>query len=924
MASGGTAPYTYAITAGALPGGLTLNPATGAVTGTPTTAGTFNFTVTATDSTGGQAATTSSNCSIAIAPPTIAVTCITNTGTVGIPYSSAFVASGGTAPYSYAITAGALPGGLTLNPATGAVTGTPTTAGTFNFTVTATDSTGGQAATTSSNCSVVIAPPTLAVVCITSTGTVGTPYNSSFVATGGTAPYNYAITAGALPGGLTLNPATGAVTGTPTTAGTFNFTVTATDSTGGQAATKSSNCSIVIAPPTLAVVCITSTGTVGTPYNSSFVATGGTAPYNYAITAGALPGGLTLNPATGAVTGTPTTAGTFNFTVTATDSTGGQAATKSSNCSIVIAPPTLAVVCITNSGKVGVPYSSAFVASGGTAPYTFAITAGALPGGLTLNPATGAVTGTPTTAGTFNFTVTATDSTGGQAATKSSNCSIVIAPPTIAVVCITNTGIVGAPYSSSFVATGGTAPYTFAITAGALPGGLTLNPATGAVTGTPTTAGTFNFTVTATDSTGGQAATTSSNCSIVIGPRPSASCIVITAVQGVAITPVTMVGSGGAGGPYTFTATGLPTGLTMSTTGTISGTPTVSGIFNYTVTVKDKNGNTGTVNCSVTVNPPVICPPTTIDLTGNTATTGTSGNIRTFTAPNGVKVNASGWARDKSTGAWSTAYLGSYSPGLGVTDSTENGSDPTHKVDNVGAKINYVLFEFSQPVVINRAYLDSVTTDSDITVWIGTKTNPFTSHITLSDATLTSLGFTEENLTTSSTARWADINAGGVTGNVLVIAALASDTSAEDQFKISKLDIACAGATVQTPSASCVAITAIQGTAITPVSMVGSGGAGAPYTFSATGLPAGLTMSTTGTISGTPTVSGTFNYTVTVKDKNGVAGTVNCSVTVTPPVVCAPTTFDLTGNTASYRYQRQPAHLHRPQRGSSEGQCVGP
>ena len=146
---------------------------------------------------------------------------------------------------------------------------------------------------------------------------------------------------------------------------------------------------------------------------------------------------------------------------------------------------------------------------------------------------------------------------------------------------------------------------------------------------------------------------------------PSASCVAITAIQGTAITPVTMVGNGGAGAPYTFTATGLPAGLTMSTTGTISGTPTVSGTFNYTVTVKDKNGVSGTVNCSVTVTPPVVCAPTTFDLTGNTASTGTNGNIRTFTAPNGVQVKASAWARNKTTGAWTTAYLGSYSPGPG-------------------------------------------------------------------------------------------------------------------------------------------------------------------------------------------------------------------------------------------------------------------
>jgi hypothetical protein len=86
---------------------------------------------------------------------------------------------------------------------------------------------------------------------------------------------------------------------------------------------------------------------------------------------------------------------------------------------------------------------------------------------------------------------------------------------------------------------------------------------------------------------------------------PTANCATITAVTGVAITPVTLVGSGGCGGPYTFSATGLPKGLIMSTNGTISGTPNVSGSttpFNYTVTVTDSCGNTGTFNCSITVN----------------------------------------------------------------------------------------------------------------------------------------------------------------------------------------------------------------------------------------------------------------------------------------------------------------------------------
>lgn len=86
-------------------------------------------------------------------------------------------------------------------------------------------------------------------------------------------------------------------------------------------------------------------------------------------------------------------------------------------------------------------------------------------------------------------------------------------------------------------------------------------------------------------------------------PPPSPNCVTIVAVQGVPINPATMTGSGGCGGPYTFTAVGLPTGLTMSSSGTISGTPTVTGTFSYVVTVTDKCGNQGSINCSVTVSP---------------------------------------------------------------------------------------------------------------------------------------------------------------------------------------------------------------------------------------------------------------------------------------------------------------------------------
>ena len=152
-------------------------------------------------------------------------------------------------------------------------------------------------------------------------------------------------------------------------------------------------------------------------------------------------------------------------------------------------------------------------------------------------------------------------------------------------------------------------------------------------------------------------------------------------------------------------------------------------------------------------------------------------------------VGASAFSRTNSSGAWATAYLGLFGPGLGVTDGNESGSNPSHKVGQRGRS------EQLRAVRILSAGRDrdAIAGDSDIiSVWIGTKTNPFTSHITLSDAVLTSLGAREDNNTTSrASSRWANINACGVTGNVLVIGASSSDTTPDDEFKSSKLDVKC-------------------------------------------------------------------------------------------------------------------------------------
>ncbi|MES2672321.1 MAG: putative Ig domain-containing protein [Pseudomonadota bacterium] len=406
-AGGSPGPYSYVLT-GTLPAGVTFSGNT--LSGTPTAPGSYPITVTATDTSltgAGAPFSIAQNYTLNVPAPAIAIAPATlpNT-TAGLGYSQSLTASGGAAPYTFAVTAGALPTGLSLGSG-GALSGTTTAAGTFNFTVTATDVNGQTA---SNAYTVVVAVPTITLTPATLPGgTAGVAYTQTLTIAGGIAPYTVTLT-GALPTGLTFNTATRTFSGTPTQAGTFNISVTATDSTGGTAATVTNNYILTIATPTLTLTPATvPAGTAGVAYTQTFVASGGIAPYAYTLSAGALPAGLTLNAA-GVLSGTPTAAGTFNFSVTATDSTTGTPATVTIAYTLTLSAPTIVINPATLPGAVqSIAYSQTLVATGGTAPYTFAISAGALPAGLTLNAATGVLSGTPTVTGVFNFTVRATD-----------------------------------------------------------------------------------------------------------------------------------------------------------------------------------------------------------------------------------------------------------------------------------------------------------------------------------------------------------------------------------------------------------------------------------------------------------------------------------------------------------------------------------
>lgn len=445
--------------------------------------------------------------------------------------------------------------------------------------------------------------------------TAGSAYSQTLSASGGTAPYTFAVTAGALPAGLNLDGA-GVLSGIPTATGGFNFTATATDS-GGPPTSGNRAYTLVVASPTITLPATNlAGGTAGQAYTATInLATGGIAPYTYALSAGALPAGITINSATGALSGTPTQSGTFAFTLTATDSTSGTAGQASQSYSLSIVSPTLTIAPSTlPAGAMGTAYNQALSTSGGTASYSYANSAGALPGGLTLTTA-GVLSGIPTNTGSFTFTVTATDAnnvTGSATytlAVTSQAVTLTVSPASGAL----TSGTVATAYSGAVSATGGTAPYTYGATG--LPAGLVLNVSTGTISGTPTAAGNSSVAVTVSDSSS-PANTGVANYTLAIAAAPAVSFTfspsggaLTEAMAGEAYSQA--ISATGGAGPviYSLFSGSLPNGVVLNvSTGELTG-PLAAGSegdYSFTIQARDNNNDTGTTSYTLKVAPRAI------------------------------------------------------------------------------------------------------------------------------------------------------------------------------------------------------------------------------------------------------------------------------------------------------------------------------
>ncbi len=373
---------------------------------------------------------------------------------------------------------------------------------------------------------VTTAAPIITNSPLTAAGTTGTAF--SFTIAASNSPTSYS--ASSLPAGLAVNTSTGAITGTPTAAGSTSVLLGATNASGTGNATLVITVAAAGTAPVITNNPLTAGGTVGTPFSFTITATG--SPTSYA--ASPRPTGLAINTTTGAITGTPSAAGTTSVTLGATNGTG----TGNATLTITIAAAGVAPVInspLTAAGTVGTPFSYSITAAGSPTSYA----ASPLPAGLVHNATTGVITGTPTATGSTNVTLGATNASGTGNATLAITIGGGSGAPVITNSPLTASGTVGAAFSFTITATGSPTSYS----ATPLPAGLVRNATTGAITGTPTATGVTSVTLGATNGTGTGTATLT---------------ITILSAPSVTTQPVNQTQATGSDVTFTVAVAGIP------------------------------------------------------------------------------------------------------------------------------------------------------------------------------------------------------------------------------------------------------------------------------------------------------------------------------------------------------------------------------
>ncbi len=917
-ATGGTMPLVYTLTGpsgGNLPAGLTFNANTRTLSGTPNTAGTTTLTYTVTDTNGASTNVAFTvNAGLALtAPANQNYTQGTAISNLELP-----VATGGTMPLVYTLTGpsgGNLPAGLTFNANTRTLSGTPDTPGTTTLTYEVTDTNGDSANAT------FTVTVNAGLMFVSTPGSQLYTQNTAITpltlpeATGGTAPLTYTLTGPrGVPEGLAFNPQTRTLSGAPRAIDDTMLTYTVTDTNG--ASTNATFRIFVNSNLTFVSEPADQNYTQGIAIDTQLPeATGGTGTFAYTLTGQSnvpLPAGLTFNPDTRILSGTPSMTGTTTLVYSAQDTGDSSIISVGSIFNVEVHPglePLTAPDDQNYTQDTKIDDLQLPPAIGGTMPLTYTLTGRSnsdpsLPTGLSFDPSTrtlsgtpSTTTGTPTEFGNTELLYSVTDANGDS---KSVDFRVTVNPRLA----------LTAPDDQNYTldtmitdlqlpaATGGTAALTYTLTN--VPGGLNFDPSTRILSGTPKDIiGNFDLTYQVTDANG---ASTSVDFTINIGTdltlnTPGNQ----NYTQGTAITVQLPEATGGTG-TLTYTLTGLatnrnlPPGLIFDPgTRILSGTPSVLGETNlvYTVTeVRDSGSPTrfGRIFL-VTVNPGLapLTAPDDQNYTQDTAITnlqlpeatgGTMPLTYTLTGPSGGNL---------PTGLNFNANTRT----LSGTPDTPGTTTLTYEVtDTNGANTSVTFMVTVNPRLALTAPADqNYTLDTEIDRLQLPIATGGTGTLTYTLTNVPGLTFTPGTRMLSGTPS---------TPGTTTLTYMVMDTNGDS-----------ANATFMVIVSDGLALTAptnqnyTQDIAITALELPAATGGTTPLVYTLTGpsggnLPAGLTF-TPGTrmLSGTPSTPGTTTLTYMVMDTNGDSANATFMVIVSDGLaLTAPTNQNYTEDIA--------------------------
>ena len=565
--------------------------------------------------------------------------------------------------------------------------------------------------------------------------------------------------------------------------------------------------------------------------------------------------------------------GTATAILTATSvksTTQTQSVTITVDSTLVVTSTTLPV------GAVNLAYSATLASTGGTAPIAWSLSSGALPAGFTLSGA-GVLSGAPASAGTTSITVKATDSSS-PALTATQQLTLAIAAPPMAIATATLLGVIqGTAYSSALASTGGLAPIAWSVSAGSLPAGITLSGA-GVLSGAPIASGSFPFTVTATDSSATPATATQA-LSLAVTAKLAIPSTSLAAGAATLVYSTSLQAIGGTGPiAWAVSAGTLPQGITLSSAGVLSGTPTTAGTTAFTVKATDSGTGglqqSATLALSLTITSLPVSITTTalagvIQGTAYTVALGSTGGVAPITwsvsagsLPAGITLSSAGVLLGKPTGTGTSSFT------VKATDS------------GVGAAQQSATQALS--LTVNPPPLGIATVNL-----AGGVEGAAYSQMLASTGGLAPIAWSLSSGTLPGGLTLSGL--GVLSGTPNAVGSFTFTVKATDSFSPAltanqQLTLAIAAPPVTIATATLPGV--IQGAAYSQT--LASTGGLAPITWSVSSgsLPAGITLSSAGALSGTPSASGSFSFTVKATDSGtGVlqqSAALTLSITINP------------------------------------------